>query len=168
METLQGTSRAEYAAQGKSNNFLAARAAGRLTAGQAAKLLSKRFGRKITAKQVEPLAVEFHHAGRFGANKARRVFFFAPDQLARITLADVDQAAAPMWGWVLGFRADYSGRYGKKRYVPIVAKVGQFAADKANRIGDKFHKLSETEAAEAKTAVGKSLPAFSNDWREAQ
>jgi hypothetical protein len=167
METLQGTSQADYAAQGKSNNFIAARAAGRLTAGQAAKLLSRRLGRKITAKQIEPLAVEFHHAGRFGQHRARRVFFFSESELERITLADVDRAAAPLWGWVLGFRADY-GTYGRKSYRPIVAKVGQFAADKAHRLGDKFHRLSESEAAEAKAAVGKSLPAFSQDWREAR
>jgi len=168
METLQGTSRAEYARQGKSNNFLFAQSAGRMTAGQAAKVLSKRLGRKITAKEIEPLAVEFHHAGRFGNHKAKRVFFFSESELERITLADVDRAAAPLWGWVLGFRTEYSGRFGKKRYVPIVAEVGQFAADKANRLGDKFHELSESEAAEAKAAVGKALPAFSQDWKEAR
>lgn len=57
----QPTSRAEYAAQGKSNNFVNAEAAGHLAAGQAAKVLSKRLGCKITAKQIEPLASEFHH-----------------------------------------------------------------------------------------------------------
>jgi hypothetical protein len=168
METLQGTSQAEYARQGKSNNFIVAQSAGRLTAGQAAKVLSKRLGQKITGKNIEPLAVEFHHAGRFGKHQAKRVFFFSEAELENITLADVDRAAVPLWGWVLGFRADYTGRFGKKRYVPIVAEVGQFAADRANRLGDKFHELSESEAAEAKAAVGKSLPAFSQDWREAR
>ena len=166
--TTQETSQAEYARQGKSNNFIAAQSAGRMTAGQAAKVLSKRLGRKITAKEIEPLAVEFHHAGRFGNHKAKRVFFFSESEVERITLADVDRAAAPRWGWILGFRAEYTGRFGKKRYVPIVAEVGQFAADKANRLGDKFHQLSESEAAEAKAAAGKRLPAFSQDWREAR
>jgi len=167
METYQPTSLVDYARQGKSNNFIAAAIAGRLTAGQAAKLLSKRLGRKVTAKQIEPLAVEFHHAGRFGNHKAKRIFFFSQAELERITLADVEQAAAPIWGWVLGFRSEL-GRWGRKSYRPIVAEVGQFAADKAHRLGDKFHELSEPEATEAKAAVGKSLPAFSNDWREAQ
>jgi len=168
MKTLQGTSRAEYAQQGKSNNFIMAQAAGRLTAGQAAKVLSKRLGRKITAKEIEPLAVEFHHAGRFGHHQAKRVFFFSEQELEDITLADVDQAAAPVWGWVLGFRSEYRRRYSKRRYVPIVAEVGQFPADKANRLGDKFHELSESEAIEARAAVGKSLPPFCEDWREAR
>jgi len=168
MKTLQGTSRAEYAQQGKSNNFIMAQAAGRLTAGQAAKVLSKRLGRKITAKEIEPLAHEFHHAGRFGNNKAKRVFFFSDSELEGITLADVDQAAAPVWGWMLGFRSEYTGPYGKKRYVPIVAEVGQFAADKVNRLGEKFHELSESEAIEAKAAIGKALPPFCEDWREAR
>jgi len=165
---MQGTSRADYAAQGKSNNFIAARAAGHLTAGQAAKLLGERLGRKIAAKQIEPLAIEFHHAGRFAGNKAKRVFFFSPEQVERITLADVERAAAPVWGWVLGFRAECSGRNGRKVYVPIVAEVGQFSADKAHRLGEKFHELNEAEAAEAKAAIGKALPAYSVDWREAR
>lgn len=167
MEILQPTSMGEYAAQGKSNNFIAAQEAGRLTAGQAARALTKRFGRKITAREIEPLAREFHHAGRFGRRQAKRVFFFSPAEIEAITLEQIERAAAPVWGWVLGFRADY-GTYGRKRYVPIVAEVGQFAADKAHRLGDKFHALGEAEAAEAKAAVGKSLPAYSTDWREAR
>ena len=164
--SLQGTTRSEYDAQGKSNNFIAAEAAGHLTAGQAAKLLSKRLGRKILAKELEPLADEFHHAGRFSKRQARRVFFFTEEELSRITLADIEQASAPVWGWVLGFRV-CSGRYGKKSYMPIVAEVGQIPADKAHRLGDKFHPLTEEEAHEAQSAVGKTLPAFGKDWKEA-
>lgn len=167
METRTGTSRGEYAAQGKSNNFVAASEAGRLTAGQAARALSKRLGRKILAKEIEPLATEFHHAGRFGGDKAKRVFFFAAEEVERITLADVERAAAPVWGWVLGFRAEF-GRYGRKRMVPIVAEVGQIPADRAHRLGEKFHELSAAEAAEAQAAVGKALPPYSTDWRQAQ
>ena len=163
----QGTTRDEYDAQGKSNNFVAAEESGRLTAGQAAKALSKRLGVKVLAKHIEPLAREFHHAGRFGNRQAKRIFFFSPREIERITLADVERASTPVWGWVLGFHTDYSGRYGKKRYVPIVAEVGQIAADRAHRLGDKFHALTEAEATEAKAAEGKSLPAYSTDWKEA-
>ena len=163
---LQGTTRSEYDAQGKSNNFLAAEAAGHLTAGQAAKLLSKRLGRKILAKQLEPLAGEFHHAGRFGKRQAKRVFFFTEAELQHITLADIEQASAPVWGWVLGFRK-HTGRRHTTRYSPIVAEVGQIPADKARRLGDKFHPLTEEEASEAQAAVGKTLPAYSHDWKEA-
>jgi hypothetical protein len=168
MDDRQGTSRDQYASQGKSNNYLAAQAAGRFTAGQAARVLSKRFGRKIAARDLEPLACEFHHAGRFGRDKARRVFFFSAVELELITLADVERAAAPVWGWRLGFRAEY-GRYGRKFYRPIVAEVGLFAADRAFRLGDKFHPLaSAQEAAEARAAVGKTLPAYCADWRQAE
>jgi len=167
MSELQSTSRAEYAQQGKSNNFIAAQEAGRLTAGEAAKVLSKRFGCKVAAKQVEPLAREFHHAGRFGKGQAKRIVFCAPAELESITLEQIEAASAPVWGWVVGFRAK-RGAYGRKVYVPIVAEVGQFAADKAHRLGEKFHPLSEAEAAEAQAAVGKRLPAYSDDWREAK
>jgi hypothetical protein len=149
------------------NNFIAAKAQGRMTAGEAAKLLSKKFACKITARQIEPLATEFHHAGRFGNDKAKRVFFFSPEELDRITLADIENVIAPVWGWVLGFKAEY-GSFGKKYYVPIVGQVDQFSRDKAHRLGKKFHPLSEAEAAEAKSAVGKILPAFCDDWRHAK
>jgi len=168
MVAMQPTSAAEYSAQGKSNNFIAAQAAGRMTAGQAAKLLSKRFGRKVLAKEIEPLATEFHHAGRFGAHKAKRIFFFSQEELDRLTVTQVECASSAVRGWVLGFRKDYGGRNGKKRFVPIVAEVGLFPADKVHRLGDKFHKLTEAEAVEAKAAVGKTLPAYSDDWREAR
>lgn len=167
MNGFQGTTRDEYAEQGRSNSYIAAKEDGRLTAGQAAKLLSKRLGVKLLAKQIEPLAVEFHHAGRFGNRQAKRVFFFTREQVDRITLADIERASAPVWGWILGFRVERS-RYGKKRYVPFIAEVGQIAADKAHRLGETFHGLSEEEAAEAKAAVGKALPAYCNDWREAR
>jgi len=35
------------------------------------------------------------------------------------------------------------------------------------RLGDKFHALSKDEAVEAKAAIGKRLPAYSSNWREA-
>jgi len=164
----QATTRAEYAAQGKSNNYLAAQAAGRLTAGQAAKVLSKRLGRPVKAKDLEPFATEYHHAGCFGGNKARRVFFFAAADLERITAADLDRAALPVWGWVLGFKPVYDGPYGRKRYVPTIAEVGQFDQAKAKRLGEKFHLLTEAEAAEAKGAEGKVLPPSCEDWRQAE
>lgn len=168
MNAPRGTTQPEYVAQGKSNNYIAAQEEGRLTAGQAAKLLTKRLGRKITARQIEPLATEFHHAGRFDNRKAKRVFFFSPEEVDAITLADIECASAPVWGWTLGFRVEYTGRHGKKRWVPIVAEVGQFPRDRAHRLGDNFHELTPAEAGEAKAAVGKTLPAYCEDWREAR
>jgi hypothetical protein len=165
---MPGTTQIEYAQQGKSNNFIQAQHEGRLTVGEAAKLLSKKFGKKILARELEPLATEFHHAGRFGRRQAKRVFFLSQEEVARITEDDIAKTSIPLWGWVLGFRADYGGYHGRKRYVPIIQEVGQFPADKVHRLGDKFHPLADDEIEWAKLAIGKSLPPYCSDWREAK
>lgn len=161
------TSREQYNTQGKSNNFIAAQESGKLTVGQAAKLLSKKLGQKITATQLEPLANEFHHAGRFGNNKAKRVFFLSQEQVDKITLKDIEEANKSQWGWILGFVREY-GVYNRKRFVPFVAEVGLIPAYRIKRLGDKFHKLTEEESEQAKLVVGLELPPFCTDWRKAR
>ncbi len=164
----RGTSRDEYNAQGKSNRFLYAQEQGKMTAGEAAKVLTKRFGTKILASDIEPLAVEFHHAGRFGNNKAKRIFFFSDEDLARITLEQVEELREGVWGWILGF-TPVLGRYGRKSYLPTVKEAGCFPSAKAHRLGDKFHQLPRAEVEELLEAgaVGKVLPAYETDWRKA-
>lgn len=160
------TSRDQYNAQGKSNSFINAQNAGRLTAGQAAKTLTKRFGFKVLARDVEPFAIEYHHAGRFGRNMAKRVFFFTEEQLDAIT-PEMLAASVAVPGWVLGFDSDLRGRNGRRRWLPKVAEVGMIDAARVRRLGDKFHPIPVDELEEAKASIGKRLPPFSGDWREA-
>lgn len=157
-----GTTREEYAAQGVSNNFIRAQEAGRMTVGEAAKILTKRLGRKVLASQLEPLASEWHHAGRFGRGQARRVFFLSEAQVDAITEADLDWSASSVYGWSLGFEPGVRG------WVPIIAHAGTFDRAKAKRLGNKFHELSREEAEEAASAIGKRLPPFCSNWREAR
>jgi hypothetical protein len=160
------TSISEYNQQGKSNNYIQAKEGGKLTVGEAAKLLSKRFGCKILAKTIEPLSVEFHHAGRFGNNKAKRIFFFTKEQIESLTLEDINESGSPRWGWIMGFKKEY-GQYGRKHYIPIIKEVGLIDGSRVFRLGDKFHPLEQKEINECQAKVGKILPTFSDNWREA-
>ncbi|MCK7554979.1 hypothetical protein MKQ70_08160 [Chitinophaga sedimenti] len=79
----------KYAQEGKSENYQHAEARGLLKAGEAAALLSKRLGVKITAKEIEVFSKEWHHAGVFNAGrgiKGRRVYFFSEEALSNISL----------------------------------------------------------------------------------
>ncbi|UYQ95019.1 hypothetical protein MKQ68_07920 [Chitinophaga horti] len=79
-----------YAQEGKSDNYQHAEARGLLKAGEAAALLTKRFGTKIAAAELTVFSKEWHHAGVFsgkgGSVKGRRVYFFSPEQLEQISL----------------------------------------------------------------------------------
>ena len=59
-----------------------ASAEGKLTSGKIAGMLSKKFGKKITAKEVKPFASEWHHSGFYQGNRGStmgRTYFFAPN-----------------------------------------------------------------------------------------
>ena len=156
------TPREQYYEQGKSNSFLVAQAEGKLTAGQAAKVLSRRLGVPVKAQDIEPLAVEFHHAGAFGGGKAKRVYFFTQEELAHITLEDIERAKSPRWGWKLGFQKNV------RRWVPIIEEVRQFSGSEIKRLGDKFHPIQDDEVPAVKERIGWQLPPYCSDWRKAQ
>ncbi|MBC9929744.1 hypothetical protein [Chitinophaga qingshengii] len=82
----------QYLRQGKSENYQDAEEKGLLKAGEVAKWLSKKFNEKITAAELTPFATEWHHAGVFKAGaalKGKRVYFFAPAAVEKITLAQI-------------------------------------------------------------------------------
>ena len=59
-----------------------ASAEGKLTSGKIAGMLSKKFGEKITAKEVKPFAGEWHHSGFYQGNRGStmgRTYFFPPN-----------------------------------------------------------------------------------------
>lgn len=79
----------KYVQEGKSENYQDAEDKGLLKAGEAAAVLSKRFNTKIYAKEIEVFAKEWHHAGVFKSGnslKGRRVYFFAKEQLEKLSL----------------------------------------------------------------------------------
>ncbi|CAL1519448.1 hypothetical protein [Chitinophaga sp. MM2321] len=79
-----------YLRQGKSENYQDAEEKGLLKAGAVATLLSKQLGMKITAKELEVFATEWHHAGVFKRGdgqsfQGRKVYFFSPAGIEKIT-----------------------------------------------------------------------------------
>lgn len=78
-----------YLQQGKSENYQDAETKGLLKAGEVAALLSKKFHAKITAKELEIFATEWHHAGVFKSGhslRGRKVYFFTAKAIELITL----------------------------------------------------------------------------------
>ena len=72
----------QYLSQGMSNNHINARNdETKMTVGEAAKLLTKKFKSKIYAKELEVFATEWHHAGvyknRSGRLSGKRIFFLS-------------------------------------------------------------------------------------------
>lgn len=121
----------------------------KLTAGELARLM-RRAGMQVTARELQPLATEWHHAGWKPGGGMGRCYFFAaadatPDGMSRLfarVVAARAAAAQPRYGWRVGFRADYSGPYGRKRYQPI-AELREFAP--GQRMPDKFEPISREE-----------------------
>lgn len=82
----------KYLQEGKSENYQDATDKELLKAGEVAGLLSKKFETKITAKEIEIFASEWHHAGVFksgNALKGRRVYFFNPADVEKISLEKI-------------------------------------------------------------------------------
>jgi hypothetical protein len=82
----------DYLQQAKSENYQDAEEKGLLKAGEVATRLSKKFGVKITAKELEVFATEWHHAGIFksgNALKGRRVYFFNISVVDNISLQKI-------------------------------------------------------------------------------
>lgn len=82
----------KYLHEGKSENYQDAEDKQLLKAGEVAALLSKKFNNKISAKEIEPFASEWHHAGVFKSGnglKGRRVYFFREADINKITLEKI-------------------------------------------------------------------------------
>lgn len=80
----------DYLREGKSENYQDAEARGLLKAGEVAARLSKQLGMKVSAKELERFATEWHHAGVFkgnsgGALRGRKVYFFSEAAVQQIT-----------------------------------------------------------------------------------
>lgn len=123
----------------------------KLTAGQLATAM-RRAGMKVTARELQPLATEWHHAGWKTGGGMGRCYFFSvddatPDGMARLfdRVESARAAAAqPRYGWRVAFRADYSGPYGRKRHQPV-AELREFGP--GERVPDKYELISPDEYA---------------------
>ncbi len=120
----------------------------KLTAGEAAKLLTKKVGAKVLAREVKELYIthygiepEWHHSGFYrgaNGNAMGRTFFLSEDEVR--TLADnyvaivrkhADdvfrkeaelhrQVEATVMGFYWTWNYDYGGPYRKKRYFKVL------------------------------------------------
>ncbi|MCF6401276.1 hypothetical protein L3C95_00215 [Chitinophaga filiformis] len=82
----------KYLQEGKSENYQDAEDKQLLKAGEVATLLSRKFNTKISAKEIEPFASEWHHAGVFKSGnglKGRRVYFFKEADVDKVTLEKI-------------------------------------------------------------------------------
>jgi len=108
-----------------------AAAQGKMTAGQMAKLLNQRFSiePKITARELKPLASEWHHSGfykgRAGSTMGRTYFFAVEMNLDELCKSVCDQRgqaakqAAEAKVVIHKFSAGFRRGYGRRRWVPV-------------------------------------------------
>jgi hypothetical protein len=155
----------QYLRQGKSENYQDAEGKGLLKAGDVARLLTKKFNEKISAKELTPFASEWHHAGVFKASnalKGKRVYFFSPAAVEKITLAQIlagrQQPAKdtrPVKGWYPQyFRTTdpVTRRTCRKRFVGIYEGP-------AHKAPKGFRPLPEAEFNNAVLQKGRELKA---------
>lgn len=161
----------DYLAQGKSNNYLHSEASGKLKAGEAALLLTKKFKTKIYAKELHVFSTEWHHAGLFrgdsGKSKGRHVYFLTPADVDKITLEAVLKnraiaeeavrtAGEPVQGWYVEFVKSPGAHYSKKKWIPL---LGLFRGRKGDA-PKTFVPLSDEAYADAQKYQGKQLKPY--------
>lgn len=157
----------KYLQEGKSENYQDAEDKQLLKAGEVAGLLSKKFNNKISAKEIEAFASEWHHAGVFKSGnglKGRRVYFFKEADIKKISLekilenrAKVAQKAPPDNRTVQGWYPQYF-----RMTDPVTRKtfskpfVGIYTGP-ASKAPKGFQALSDEALAAAEQQRGKAL-----------
>jgi len=167
----------DYLEQGKSNNYLHSEATGKLKAGEAALVLTKKFKTKIYAKELHVFSSEWHHAGLFkggsGKFKGRHVYFLTPEEVDKISLEAVlqhrkiaDEAALSandlVRGWYVEFVKGPRNRYGKRNWVPL---MGLYRGPKGNA-PKTFKDLTPDAFEEAQKFQGKQLKPYASRYDE--
>ncbi|SDF02598.1 hypothetical protein [Chitinophaga filiformis] len=157
----------KYLQEGKSENYQDAEDKQLLKAGEVAALLSKKFNTKISAKEIEPFASEWHHAGVFKSGnglKGRRVYFFREADINKISLekilenkAKVTQKAAPDHRMVQGWFPQYfrmTDPVTRKTFSKPFVGIYKGPASKAPK---GFQALSDEAFATAEQQRGRAL-----------
>ena len=160
----------QYFDQGKSNSHILAQNQGKLTAGAAAKILTKKFGIKISAKDLKPLSTEWHHAGHFkgfNGGQAGKTYFFTQDQVNQITPETIENSrklladklvmeSQDVKGWFVKFDRVRINSYGKLGYKPF---LGIYEGPKG-KAPKSFIALSEEQFIIAKSQEGRAMEAY--------
>lgn len=158
-----------YLQQGKSENYQDAEEKGLLKAGEVAALLSKQFKVKITAKELEVFATEWHHAGIFKSGQSlrgRKVYFFRAAAIDLITLDKIlanRQQATPkapvdtklVKGWYMQYFS-MTDPVSRRRYKKPFVGIYEGPAHKAP---GGFKPLGEEAFAEAQRQRGREIKA---------
>lgn len=164
------TNFSDYLVQGKSNNFFIAKENGKITAGEAAKILSKKFKIKILARDIDNLTDEFHHAGVFKNHQNRltgkKVKFFTLESVNSLTLNQIldnkNQKNSIVKGWYITFKKVSINRYGKLAWKPFVSIYKGQQQSKPQH----FHELSDIDFDHAKQFDNKQLKSFANHYTD--
>ena len=110
---------------------------GKLTAGQAAKIISKITGEKVSAKQLKQYSTEWHHSG-FYSKGMGKTYFFTDEQInnladnwnqlkaesiqkeLKIKAIEDEKRNSIIQGFYFTWDYDYNGSYGKKRNFKVL------------------------------------------------
>ncbi len=167
----------DYLEQGKSNNYLKSEASGKLKAGEAALVLTRKFKTKIYAKELHVFSSEWHHAGLFkgGSGKftGRHVYFLTPAEVEKVSLDMIlknreilAQAIAtadhPVQGWYVEFVKGPKNRYGKRKWIPL---MGLYKGPRG-KAPKTFIALTDDAFEKAEKYQGKQLRPFATQYHQ--
>lgn len=167
----------DYLEQGKSNNYLHSEVMGKLKAGEAALVLSKKFKTKVYAKELHVFSSEWHHAGIFKGSRGklggRHVYFLTQEEVNKIDLEEIlahRKAAAekaltadePVQGWYVEFVKGPKNRYGKRSWMPL---MGLYKGPRGNA-PKTFKALDQPAFEDARKFQGKQLKPYANQYDE--
>jgi len=144
---------------GRSNNMVAAEDEGKLTAGR----WGKRYGVSAAAVVAVMKPTEAHHTGTGRRGKSRLTSVLSGDlrptdeQLAAMRAFDAGDRVKTKGAW-LRWEAEYSGSFGRKRWVPT---VGVYEGDEvpARKLKD-FESLADADFAFAQGWQGRDFREF--------
>lgn len=148
---------------GRSNNMVAAEERGMITLGR----WGRRYGVSARAVQEVMRPTEAHHTGTGRRGKSRLTYVIeaattpTAEQLAAMRAWDAGQRPV-VQGWFTSWRKDYSGPYGRRRNVPVLAVYRGDVASAPKGLVE----LSDPDFAAAQALAGRDLVAYARDWRE--
>jgi hypothetical protein len=170
----------DYIAQGKSNNFLKAEEEGKMTLGEAAKLINRKLkadlkaiDKKVMAIDLEGFSTEWHHAGVFkkynGKLGGKKVYFLTKEQAESITLEQLanvwdkksqeqEEGKKEVKGYFIRLEVSYGGAYGKKTWIPTMYAY----SGTENGTPQKFCRLDEKDYLIAKAFNGLTLKPYTD------
>lgn len=160
----------QYIRQGKSENYLMAEERGLKKAGEVAAALSKKFGEKVSAKDLIPFAKEWHHAGVFqraGSNRlsGKRVYFLHPGDIDAITMEQIlqhrERSNRPKVvneQFVQGWYKQYFKITDPATYRTLRKAFVGIYQGKANKAPKGFIALDEPAFVQAQKMAGKAIP----------